>query len=133
MSRRFAWFLVLLQVTLLMVGTQIPDAWRSAAEHSVQAPFPLSSLGHLGIFTGISLVLSMRPITWPAARVVLMALGLALLTEGLQFFAVDRHPRLMDVGIDMTGALLGLVCGRRLKISQVCHSSIEQSERPDWP
>jgi VanZ family protein len=60
----------------------------------------------------------MRPIAWPAARVVLMTLGLALLTEGLQFFAVDRHPRLTDVGIDMTGALLGLVWGRRLKMNQ---------------
>lgn len=119
MSRRFAWFLVLLQVTILMVGTQMPGAWRSAAEHSVHAPFPLSSWGHLVLFTGIALVLSMRPIAWLAARVVLLALGLALLTEGLQFFAVDRHPRLIDVGIDMTGALLGLVCGRRLARSEV--------------
>ena len=118
MSRRFAWFLVLLQVTVLMIGTQIPGAWRSTAEHSVQAPFPLSSLAHLVLFTGIALLLSMRPIVWPPARVVLMALALALLTEGLQFFAVDRHPRLMDVGIDMTGALLGLICGRLLKINQ---------------
>ena len=119
MSRRFAWFLVLLQVSVLMVGTQMPGAWRGAAEHSVNAPFPLSSLAHLVLFTGIALVLSMRPIAWPAARVVLVTLGLALLTEGLQFFAVDRHPRWMDVGIDMTGALLGLVCGCRLKASSL--------------
>jgi hypothetical protein len=119
MSRRFAWFLVWLQITMLMVGTQMPGAWRNAAERSVHAPFPLSSWAHLALFTGIALVLSMRPIAWPAARVVLMALGLALLTEGLQFFAVDRHPRLIDVGIDMTGALLGLVWGRRLAHGEV--------------
>jgi VanZ family protein len=118
MSHRFAWFLVWLQITILMVGTQMPGAWRNAAERSVHAPFPLSSWAHLALFMGIALVLSMRPITWPVSRVILMTLGLALLTEGLQFFAIDRHPRLVDVGIDMTGALLGLVCGRRLKMNQ---------------
>jgi VanZ family protein len=40
--------------------------------------------------------------------VLLAALALALLTEGLQFFAIDRHPRWLDVGIDMGGALLGV-------------------------
>jgi VanZ family protein len=42
----------------------------------------------------------------PVARIVLAAL--ALLTEGLQFFAIDRHPRWLDVGIDMAGALAGV-------------------------
>ncbi|NMM08288.1 VanZ family protein [Polaromonas sp.] len=128
MSRRFAWFLVLLQVPILIVGTQMPGAWRSAAETSVHAPFPLSSLAHLVLFTSIALVLSMRPIAWPAGRVVLLTLGLALLTEGLQFFAVDRHPRLMDVGIDMTGALLGLVCGCRLKASSLIEMTRRQQD-----
>lgn len=38
---------------------------------------------------------------------LLAALALALLTEGLQFLAIDRHPRLVDVGIDLAG--VGLV------------------------
>ena len=133
MSRRFAWFLVGLQVTILMIGTQMPGAWRSAAENSLHAPFPLSSWAHLGLFAGIAGVLSVRPIAWPAARIILTTLGLALLTEGLQFFALDRHPRMIDVGIDMTGTLLGLVCGRRIKTSQPCLSSSEQPQRPDRP
>lgn len=48
------------------------------------------------------------PLAWPRPRVLLAALALALLTEGLQFFAIDRHPRLLDVGIDLAGAGLGL-------------------------
>lgn len=36
-------------------------------------------------------------------------LVLVLLTEGLQFFAIDRHPRLVDVSIALAGAGLGLV------------------------
>ncbi|UUZ76178.1 hypothetical protein LP414_33285 [Polaromonas sp. P1(28)-13] len=43
-----------------------------------------------------------------AGRVVLAALGLALLTEGQQFWAMDRNPRWMDVGIDMAGVLAGV-------------------------
>ena len=49
-----------------------------------------------------------RPMAWPWQRVLLAALGLALVSEGLQFFAIDRHPRLVDVGIDMAGAMVGL-------------------------
>ncbi|WP_422554918.1 hypothetical protein [Rhodoferax sp.] len=33
---------------------------------------------------------------------------LALASEALQFFATDRHPRWLDVGIDMAGAVVGL-------------------------
>ena len=33
---------------------------------------------------------------------------LAFATESLQFFAIDRHPRWVDVGIDMAGAGFGL-------------------------
>jgi VanZ family protein len=45
---------------------------------------------------------------WPWHRVLLAALCLALGSEALQFFATDRHPRWVDVGIDMAGALTGL-------------------------
>lgn len=39
-----------------------------------------------------------------------MLLGaLAALTEGLQFFASNRDPSLLDVGIDMAGMALGVV------------------------
>jgi hypothetical protein len=42
----------------------------------------------------------------PVARIVLAAL--ALLTDGLQFLAIERNPRWLDVGIDMAGALAGV-------------------------
>lgn len=108
MSRRLAWSLLSLHLLALLIGTQMPGAWRSGVEHSVHAPFPLSSLAHFVVFTGMALVLSMRPLARSAGHVVLVMLTLALLTEGLQFFAIDRHPRWLDVGIDMAGALLAL-------------------------
>ena len=48
------------------------------------------------------------PINWSLKRVISSALLLAILTECLQFFAIDRHPRWLDVGIDMGGAFLGV-------------------------
>jgi VanZ family protein len=108
MSRRLAWTLLALLVLSLAVGTQIPGALRDGIERRMHAPSALSSWAHFVIFTAMALVLSVRPLAWPGGRVLLLALTLALLTEGLQFFAVDRHPRLADVGIDMAGTLLAL-------------------------
>jgi len=54
-------------------------------------------------------LLMMRPLAYTAKQVVLLALVLALLTEALQFLAIDRHPRLVDVGIDMAGTVLAVV------------------------
>lgn len=108
MTHRFAWCLLFVQVLLLVIGTQMPGAWRVGLENSLHSPWELSSWAHLVLFTGMAWVAS-APLAWPWPRVVLAALALALLTEGLQFLAMDRHPRLLDVGIDMTGAGLGLV------------------------
>lgn len=52
-------------------------------------------------------------LAWPLARVLLAAMALAL-TEGLQFFAIDRHPRWLDVGINLAGAGLGMAWANAL-------------------
>jgi len=106
MSPRLAWILFSLHIVALFVGTQMPNAWRNGVEQSLHVPFSLSSWGHFVIFFGASLLLLIRPLALQARQVMLLALTLALLTEALQFFAVDRHPRLRDIGIDMAGALL---------------------------
>ena len=98
-----------LQLLALLVGTQMPGAWRSGAVEALHAPSWLSSAAHFVLFSGMAMVLSARPLAWPVVRIALVALALALLTEGLQFFAPDRHPMLRDVGIDMAGTLLGVI------------------------
>lgn len=109
MSPRLAWSLFSLHIFALFVGTQMPNAWRSGVEQTLHAPFPLSSWAHFVVFCGMSLLLLMRPLAYTARRVVLLAMALALLTEALQFLAIDRHPRLVDVGIDMAGTFLAVV------------------------
>ena len=108
LSPAVAWGLLGLLVLALLVGTQIPNAWRNSAVQALHAPSWVSSVGHFVLFAGMAMLLAARPLAWPTARIVLLLLGLALLSEGLQFLAADRHPRWLDVGIDMAGALVGL-------------------------
>ena len=115
MSRRMAWVVVLLLVLMLMAGTQMPNSLRNGIENSLNAPFRLSSWAHFVVFAGIGLLLAMRPLAWPYGRIMLLAFAFAVLSEGLQFFAIDRHPRLIDVAIDMSGTLLALVFAKRIE------------------
>ena len=109
MSPRLAWSLFSLHILALFVGTQMPNAWRNGVEQSLDVPFSLSSWAHFAVFCGMSLLLMMRPLGYTARRVILLSLGLALMTEALQFLAIDRHPRWRDLGIDMAGTLLAVV------------------------
>ena len=113
MSRRLAWTLLVLLLIMLVVGTQMPGAWRSGIEHSLRTPFSLSSPAHLVFFAAIALVLSLRPLTLPRSHVFLSALALTLLIEGLPYFAAGRRPRLWDVAIDMAGTVLALGLAKR--------------------
>ncbi len=108
MKQRVSRVLLGLQLLALLVGTQMPGAWRSDVVEVLHAPSWLSSAAHLVIFAGMAMVLAARPLAWPVVRIVLVLLALALLTEGLQLLAIDRHPRWLDVGIDMAGALAGV-------------------------
>ena len=108
MTPRLAWSLFGLHLLALFIGTQMPNAWRNGVEQSLHVSFSLSSWAHFAVFCSMSLLLMMRPLAYTAWRVILLALLMALLTEALQFFAVDRHPRLLDVGIDMAGTLLAV-------------------------
>ena len=108
MTYRLCWTLLGLQLLALLIGTQMPEAWRSGIMHTTHALPIMSSLGHFVLFAGMSTLLAMRPLALPVWRVVSLALALALITEGLQFFAIDRHPRWIDVTIDLAGAVLGV-------------------------
>lgn len=94
----------------LLVGTQMPGIWRAAVNQAIAPNWGLSSWAHFVIFAAMAGLAYAQPIAWALPRLLPGALGLALLTEGLQFFAQDRHPRWLDVGIDMAGAAFGVLC-----------------------
>lgn len=99
---------VLLLLLVLFVGTLMPGNWKSGTLGLVDSPLDLAGLAHVLLFAGLAFMLP--PARWWALRawhVPALGLGLALLTEGLQFFAVDRHPNLAGVLQDLCGTLLG--------------------------
>jgi VanZ family protein len=93
---------------VLVIGTQIPGAWRNGLEQSLHAPFPLSKLAHVLLFASMACLARVPPLMWPLRRIVLAALALGLATEALQLLAIERHPGLDDVAIDLAGTALGL-------------------------
>ena len=107
MSQRLAWWLLLVQVLLLLAGTQMPGAWRAGIEGSLHLPWGVSSAAHLVLFASMAWVASAL-LAWAPPRVLMATIVLAILTEGLQFWAIDRHPGLLDMGIDLAGAGLGI-------------------------
>lgn len=105
--------MLLLHLVALFVGTLMPDSTRNSIALAVDptSSFHLSAVAHFALFASMSVILRCSPFRLPPERVMLVALGLALLSEGLQFFTPDRHPRWIDVVIDCSGALVGLGFG----------------------
>ena len=92
----------------LFAGTMVPGAWKFAIESSLfPRRFPASALAHFLLFALAGVCLGRAPFSLRPLTVLGIALLAALATEGLQHFAVGRHPRLKDVGIDLLGALSG--------------------------
>lgn len=119
MTYKFATCLLWLFVLLLFIGTQMPNMWRVSIVSGLNIPVGLSSWMHFILFLVMAVVAAMHPLAWRWRRVLFAALGLALITEGLQFFTMDRHSRWLDVGIDMSGTLIGVALVRLLeKITQ---------------
>lgn len=108
-----AWSLLALLVIALLVGTLMPGALRNAIESRMNASPFFSSASHFFLFLGIALIARMRPLAFGVTHIALAALALGLLSEALQFFAIDRHPRLIDVAIDLMGALAGVGLARK--------------------
>ena len=78
---------------------------------SLNPPIDPSITAHILLFATLALLLpSAQPGVMPSS-VLARSLGLAFLTEGLQHFAIDRHPGLVSVGYNMAGAGLGLTAG----------------------
>jgi len=101
-------------VALLFFGTLMPGHWRSATELAVNAPGYLGMLAHVVLFAAICFLLPYARF-WRVAgwHVLVAGLALALTTEGLQFFAIDRRPGVDGLLQDMLGAALGWALGLR--------------------
>lgn len=98
----------MLLLTVLFVGTLMPGSWKDAAELRAASPLSLSAVAHVVLFAALAFVQPLCRWRWlKRERVPLAGLVLALLTEGLQFLAIDRHPNLAGWVQDMAGTGLG--------------------------
>ena len=113
MSRPFARLALPLLLLVLLFGTLMPGAWKTGAVHRIGGPLDLPVVAHVCLFAAMAWLL---PATrwWRLApwHPLALGLGLALATEGLQFFAVDRHPNLAGVMQDMAGTCIGWALAR---------------------
>lgn len=109
---------------VLLIGTLMPGNWKRSAEQSVDSsievavaghvPIDLAVVAHVALFAAICYLLP-RARWWRVRswHVLAAGLALALLTEGLQFFAVDRHPSLAGAAQDLIGTAIGWALGQR--------------------
>jgi len=117
MSTQLARVITTALLVALFVGTLMPGAWKDAALDPLHSPLDLAATAHVMLFAAITFM-------WPFARfwnvarwhLAVAGLALALLTEGLQFFAIDRHPNLAGVAQDMAGVLAGWLLLRRAQL-----------------
>jgi VanZ family protein len=107
-SRKAALVVLALLFLVLLVGTQIPGAWRDEAFRVAHMPWQMNKVAHFCLFAAIGWLAHAAPLCYSVSRVVVGALLAALLTEGLQYFAAHRDPSWTDVAIDMAGAAAGL-------------------------
>lgn len=114
-SRFAARLFIVALLAVLFLGTLMPGAWKDAATRPFGNGIDLPALAHVAVFAAI---FSLVPLAgfWKVKfwHAPVLGLALALLTEGLQFFAIDRHPNLAGVGQDLVGAMIGGAVGRWL-------------------
>jgi hypothetical protein len=114
MTPRNARIITVALLVALFLGTLMPGYWKDAALRPLHAPFDVSALAHVLLFALLAFIAPLA--RFPRLRawhVPVLAFALALLTEGLQFLAIDRHPNLAGIAQDMTGALMGWLLSRR--------------------
>ncbi len=109
LTRKMALSVLVFLLMLLIIGTQMPGAWRDEAFRVTQLPWQFTKVAHFVLFAAMACVARLQTLRWPLVWVVLAALGLALLTEWLQFFASNRNPTWSDIGIDLAGAIIGVL------------------------
>jgi VanZ family protein len=121
--------LLVVLVALLFFGTLMPGNWKEAGTRPFASLLDLAAASHVALFALIAFLVP-RAQFWRVRPWHVFALGaaLALLTEGLQFFAVDRHPNVAGLSWDMIGTLIGwsvgrMVAGARLDRARAARAS----------
>lgn len=104
------------------VGSLLGSLLEGLGGEGIQGDGPLRKLAHFLEFTSLGLLLGWR---WSISRknkwilpALLSGASVAFVDEMLQHLSPGRAPRIMDVGIDTAGAVLGiglLILGKHIR------------------
>jgi hypothetical protein len=111
LNRRTARLALAAVTAAIFIGTLVPGPWKNAVLAPLQTHLDAAAIGHVVLFAVFAFVLR-RGLGLTGAAVVAAGLALGLVTEGLQFFAIERHPEWRGVAQDLAGSVLGWLLGR---------------------
>jgi VanZ family protein len=124
--KKFAlrWGPAILMIGLIFLFSSIPmrPHWSDTGSLKLNGPTLLRKSGHLLEYGLLALALkhSLRLKSWKGIVVILSFILLfAMSDEFHQSFVPGRSARLIDVGIDMLGAVVGLWIGRIIQSARV--------------
>ncbi|MDN3554943.1 VanZ family protein [Halomonas maura] len=105
------WPLWLLGLALLtfLAGGLIPGALRAAIEQRLHLPFAVPPVAHFLLSGAMAAGLRWCRPCWPLAVVLMVVLTIGGLAELAQVWVPGRQPSWGDLGLDVAGALAGLV------------------------
>ncbi|MDP3759097.1 MAG: VanZ family protein [Ramlibacter sp.] len=107
MSKIHAFMTTTALMVAILGDTLMPGSAKAAIESQLWHVVPWASLGHFVLFGCLGWVVAQQEPSRMAIPALLLAAALAGGTEWLQMWVPGRHPRLIDIGIDMAGALAG--------------------------
>ncbi|MCE3271472.1 MAG: hypothetical protein K0S57_1869 [Ramlibacter sp.] len=94
----------------------MPNELKADIEGLMWRKLPWSALAHYALFTLIGLCPVYGSGRWAVWRIIVVAVGLAALTELLQSLVPGRHPQLRDVAIDLGGTATALFLRKLLPV-----------------
>ncbi len=105
------WSLLLLAGALVafLVGGLIPGTLRAAIEQRMNLPFAVPPVAHFLLSAVMAAGLRWCRPRWHTATVLLVVLAIGGLAEVAQSWVPGRQPSWGDMGLDLAGALVGLL------------------------
>ena len=109
---------VLSIIAIMMPGDLYADRWQAFAYHFGLEDLDINSLAHGVIFAALAFIVRLGRPSDPLWLHAAAWLPIAVASEVMQLFTIEREPSLYDLVLDMAGVVVGLAlaeAGRQMK------------------